>query len=84
MSSESDHLRRLAMQIAAQLPEGEREALYVLETAADLVRHLAATPEIRPSQPSFGRRRSLEVVQGGAAAGPTALLDTTNPSLRPS
>jgi hypothetical protein len=31
-------LRRLAMQIALQLPEGEREALQVLDLSGELVR----------------------------------------------
>lgn len=38
-----DHLKRLALQIAAQLPENDAEALQVLEIARGLVRHLSET-----------------------------------------
>jgi len=36
----SEHLKRLALQIAAQLPETDAEALYVLDVTRDLVQHL--------------------------------------------
>jgi hypothetical protein len=44
--SGADHLRRLALQIAAQLPEDQTEAHYVLETATDLIDHLGHAPRL--------------------------------------
>lgn len=37
---DTEHLKRLALQIASQLPESSSEALYVLELTRDLMEHL--------------------------------------------
>lgn len=56
---DTEHLKRLALQIASQLPESDDEALYVLELTRDLMEHLrvasgpktAAIPRAAPGHP---------------------------------
>lgn len=70
--SESDHLKRLALQIAAQLPEEEGSALYVLEVAREIVHHLGEAAALVPlaSQPAERLRRTLRLVPRVDAATP--------------
>lgn len=74
----ADHLKRLALQIAAQLPEADADAFYVLALTTDLVRHLAqdSGTVIRPSGPAGP---ALRLVPGAAGEGPTALRDIASP-----
>lgn len=75
--SGTDHLRRLAMQIAAQLPEDDGEAVYVLDLTRELVRHLSeAEPFSRLDAPE--RHRILRLVPGGAGADPIGPRDTAS------
>lgn len=65
-----DHLKRLALQIAAQMPEDDAEALYVLDLTREIVKRLGAAVAVVPIRPLSGESRVLRVVPGGAAADP--------------
>lgn len=74
--SDADHLKRLALQLAAQLPDDESEAQFVLDVAKDLVAHLAARkPLIRPY--AVGNR-TLRLVPATDVEAPIGRLDTTS------
>jgi hypothetical protein len=73
--SDADHLRRLALQLAAQLPDDEKDAQFVLDVAKDLVRHMATLSAA--NRPSVGSR-TLRLVPGVGAEAPIGRLDTTS------
>lgn len=78
--SGSDHLRRLALQIAAQLPEAEIEALGVLKMAGDLVRHVGVLSVEEPeATPVWRAARSPAALPGGAEVIPLGLRGRANP-----
>lgn len=64
--SGADHLRRLALQIAAQLPDDEIEARYVLERAGDVIGQLAHAPRLqRVNLPGVPPHQILRLIPAG-------------------
>lgn len=78
--SGADHLRRLALQIAAQLPEDENEARYVLDRAGDILHGLALAPRLDAAiRPDGREHRILQLVPAAGRGAPSGPLGTTSP-----
>lgn len=78
------HMKRLACQIAAQLPDSQQESLEVLGYVREIVMNLGGgwgRPTIVQPTPLFGADRltGLEASQEGERAGPIGRLDRANP-----
>lgn len=77
--SGADHLKRLALQLAAQLPESDSEAFYVLDLTRGLVEHLSSEDARKPANLLVvPPGRILRLVPAGAA------VDLSGPPDRPS